>query len=233
MHQLVNEQIPDDGGTLEEQAAVETDRAAGRATAPAGPLTTDQDALERKTQLAGALFECRGENLACTLHQPAPQQETHRMLIACIATECEQARLDGRYARPAIAAGEIHAPGFSTGRELDPRWWKRRIGDRLLPGLVAFALDPIAMALEKMLDRTGRGSGRHDDLYPPRVKDTHGQTAGTRTLSNDPSLGGILVRPQRQLWRHHVRHFPMHHGTIIAVAARLRRQKLNAVPLIR
>ena len=156
------------------------------------------------------------------------------MLVADVTTQCKQPWPHGSHPGPPFSSGKVHAPVLSTGREIDARWRKWGIGDSFLPGFVAFALDPIAMALEKMLDCTGRGSRRHNHFDAPGVEHTHGQAAGARTFSNDPSLGGgILVRPQRQLWRHHVRHFPVHHGAIIAVTGGLRRQKLNAVRLIR
>ena len=117
------------------------------------------------------------------------------MLVAHIAAQREQAGTYGSDARPTLTPGKIHSPAFTGRRELDPRRWKGCIGDGFLPSFVTFALDPIAMALKKMLNGARRGSRRHDDLDAPSVEHSHGQASGTRTLSNDPRLGGILVRP--------------------------------------
>ena len=87
------------------------------------------------------------------LYEPPPQQETHRVLIADIATQRQQARAHGAHARTTVTSGRVDSPAFSTGGQLDPRRREWCIRDCFLARFVALTLDPIAMALEKMLNR--------------------------------------------------------------------------------
>src|SRR5882757_9725242 len=87
VHQLVNQQVAHHVRPLKQETAIETDGAASRATSPARALATDNYPLEAETQLAGALFECRRQNLLRALHQPATQQKTHPVLVAGIAAQ--------------------------------------------------------------------------------------------------------------------------------------------------
>ena len=87
------------------------------------------------------------------LYEPPPQQETHRVLVADIATQRQQARAYDAHARTAVTSGRVNSPAFSTGGQLDPRRRKWCIRDCFLARFVALTLNPIAMALEKMLNR--------------------------------------------------------------------------------
>src|SRR5580692_9568835 len=203
--QLMNEEIPHHLGPLKQQAAVQTDGPASRAAPPARALPADNYPLVGKPQLASALFECRTDHLVRTLDEPPSQQEPHRVLIADIATQRQQARAHDAHARAAVTSGRVDSPVLSTGGQLDARRRERCIRDCFLARFVALTLDPIAMALEKMLNGSWRGSRGHDDFYAPCVEHAYGQTTGASAFSDHPRLGGILVRPQRQLWRYHIR----------------------------
>jgi hypothetical protein len=76
------------------------------------------------------------------------------MLVADIATEGQQSLADDAHTRTTVTSGRVDSPAFSTGCQLDPRRRERGIRNCLLARFVAFALDPITVALEKMFDGT-------------------------------------------------------------------------------
>src|ERR1700722_7894760 len=139
------------------------------------------------------------------------------MLVEGIPAQGEQTGSGHPHSRTVVSTSMIDTPALIAGRKVDSRRRKWGIGYGLLLRLVAFTLNPIAVTLEKMFNRTRRGSCRHDHFDATGVKHTYGQASRTRTFSNDPRLGGILVRPQRQLWRYHIRHIRVAHRLMIPI----------------
>ena len=199
MGQLVDHEVAHHLRALEQQAAVEADRAAGRAAAPARALAADQHPLEAETRArAHTRAACGASTCLRPLGQPAPQHLAHGAAVARIAARAPASRSPMRcHARTALAdSGEMDAPDsrHRPARSILRRR-KRSRGDRASPRLLALALDPGAMPLEEALDRA-RGSPRgHDDFHAAGVKHTHGQTPCALALANDPPCGGVLVGP--------------------------------------
>jgi hypothetical protein len=94
-------------------------------------------------------------------------------------------------------------PSLIARREFDLRRWKRRDGNRTGTRLFSLTLNPCSMSFDEALNGDSSGARRHDDFHATGVKDTHGKTACAMTLTHYPSLGGILIGPQRQLGRNH------------------------------
>jgi hypothetical protein len=94
-------------------------------------------------------------------------------------------------------------PALIAGRKFDLHRRKRRGGHRAGTRLFSLTLNPCSMSFDKSLNGDSSGSRRHYDLHATGVKDTHGQTACAMTFTHYPSLGGILIGPQRQLGRNH------------------------------
>src|SRR5581483_10914701 len=176
MHQLMNEEIAHHRRALKQETAIQADGAASRAASPAGALAADERPLELKPELSRALLQRRRQHLARSLHQPAAQLMAHDVLIIrIISVEGEQARPQHRQPCTTCSASVMNTPALITSRQLNPRRWERSIGYRFLSRLMAFTLDPIAVTLEKMFNRTRRGSCRHNHFNATGVEHTYGQ----------------------------------------------------------
>ena len=89
MGQLMDHEIPYHLRTLEQQAAVETDRPSRRAAAPAASLAADQHSLKFKTQLACALLQRRAQNLRGSFGEPTAKYLPHGATVTRITIESE------------------------------------------------------------------------------------------------------------------------------------------------
>jgi len=68
---------------------------------------------------------------------------------------------------------------------------------------VALALDPGAVPFHEAFDSKCRCPRWNDYFHTTGVEHTHSETTCAITFANDPSLGSVLVGPQRQLRRNH------------------------------
>src|SRR6185437_8247947 len=193
--ELVDHEVTYHRRALKEQAAVEADRAAGRAASPARALPADEHALIAQAELPRVLSEKRCQHLARTVRQPAAQRLAHRLAFAGIAREREQPRDRRGDARPPRAAGEVNAPDLLARRQIDLRRRKRQGRTRPAACLLALALDPWPMPLEEALHRAGRGPGRHHHLHPAGMEDPNCQASCALALADAPPFGGVLVGP--------------------------------------
>jgi hypothetical protein len=98
----------------------------------------------------------------------------------------------------------MNAPAFSASGEINLHWGKWRNRYSACARLFTLALYPSAMSFDKSLNCDRRRARRHYDFHATRVKYAHGETTRAMTLAYDPSLGSVLIGPQRQLRRNHV-----------------------------
>ena len=89
----------------------------------------------------------------------------------------------------------MYAPLLLARCKFDLRRWKWSGGYCAHARLFAFALDPLAVSLEKSFYGDLRSARRYDNLDAASVKDPHGESPGTIALAQYPSLSAILVRP--------------------------------------
>ena len=85
----MDHEIPYHLWALKHQAAVQTDRAPGRAAAPAAALPADQHALEIKTQLAGALMQRRAEDFGSSFSEPTAKYLPYGATITRVTIQRE------------------------------------------------------------------------------------------------------------------------------------------------
>src|SRR5438876_8659588 len=163
MGQLVDHEIAHHLRALEHQAAIQADRAACGATAPATALAPDQHPLKIKTQLPGQGMQVRAEHVGRALSEPATQELSHGTTIIRITLERQQPIAYLLQAQTLSNSGEVNPPHFSASCEIDLRWGKRRCGNCASSCLFAFTLDPRAMSLDESLDSERRRTRRHDD----------------------------------------------------------------------
>ncbi|MEA3179049.1 MAG: hypothetical protein QOI59_2572 [Gammaproteobacteria bacterium] len=193
----MDHEIPYHLWALKHQAAVETDRAARRAAAPSAALAADQHPLKFKTELACACVQRRTQNVRGSFGEPATKYLPHGATVTGIAVESEQPIGNRRQAHSFPNSREMNTPAFTASGEINLHWgkWRRRNGAGAR--LFAFALDPGAMSFDESFDCERRRTRRHYDFHTTSVKHAHGETTCAMTLAYDPSLGSVLIGPQR------------------------------------
>ncbi len=104
------EQIPHHFGPLEHQAAVETDRAARGAAAPARALPTNRQPPIRQLHFLRTGFQQRRQRCGGPRDQPAAQDVLDRLGVLDVAREAEQAGRHHFQARPPRSACDMNPP---------------------------------------------------------------------------------------------------------------------------
>jgi hypothetical protein len=173
MRELMDHEVPYHLWALKHQAAVETDRAPRRATAPAAALATDQHSLKFKTELACAVVQRRAQNLDGSFGKPTAKYLPHSTAVTCVPIESEQPIGNRREAHSSPNSGEVNAPAFTTGGEINLRWgkWRSRYGTGAR--LFALALNPSPMPFDESFNCDCRRTRRHYDFHAPCVKHAH------------------------------------------------------------
>jgi hypothetical protein len=206
MGELVHQQVAEHFRALEQQAAVEADRAAHGAASPARTLASNGEPAIREAHFPCRLLESGREDFRRATDEPDSQGALNRASVRNIPHQAQQTRRLHADARAAGAPRPLNSPGFSRTRQIDAVRRKGFLRRRVPTRLRALLLDPGPVPLDEPLDGGLRGARRHHHFHASAMEDTHREPPGATALTNAPLFGSIAVGPERQLRGRFVEH---------------------------